>query len=205
MKALDLFCCAGGSSVGLKQAGFTSVVGVSWIKEPEYPFELIVADSLKLNIKFLQNFDFIWASPPCQAYTWAAKRWHNIERVDLIMDTRKLLLMAGKPFVIENVPAAKLRKDLILCGEMFNLKVIRHRIFEIHGFTVKQPQHIRHKGTVKGGYYVTVAGHGGDGKATLKSWQEGMGINWITNKHNLAEAVPPAYAKYIGEAFLNGK
>lgn len=202
MNAIDLFCCAGGASVGLKQAGFNSITGISWTNEPEYPFALIVVDALKLNLEFLKTFDFIWASPPCQMYTWSAKRWKNIKRVDLIKNTRDLLLSTGKPFVIENVPVAPIRKDLELCGEMFNLKIIRHRAFEIHGFRVKQPKHIKHKGTVKNGYYVTVAGHGGDGKASLKAWQEGMGINWIKNKHNLAEAVPPAYAKYIGESFL---
>jgi len=188
--------------MGLKQAGFDTVIGVSWTPEPEYPFRLIVEDALKVNPVFLSSFDLIWASPPCQAYTWSAKRWPDVKRNDIVKETRELLLLTGKPFVIENVPVAPIRKDLVLCGEMFGLKVIRHRAFEIHGFEVPQPKHVKHRGAVKDGYYVTVAGHGGNGRASLQSWQEGMGIDWMKDKHNLAEAVPPAYAKYIGEQFL---
>jgi hypothetical protein len=36
----------------------------------------------------------------------------------------------------------------------------------------------------------------------LKDWQTGMGIDWMKNKHNLAEAVHPAYSYYIGQEFL---
>ena len=49
-------------------------------------------------------------------------------------------------FCIENVAGAPIRHDLMLCGEMFGLKVIRHRYFEIHGFSVAQPEHIKHRG-----------------------------------------------------------
>lgn len=201
IKALDLFCCAGGASMGLNQAGM-DVTGVSFVEEPEYPFKLIVEYAEKLDIEFIKQFDFVWASPPCQLYSWSAKRWTNIQRVDLVDPIRQILLKTGLPFVIENVLEAPIRRDLVLCGEMFGLKVIRHRAFECHGFKPEQPKHIKHKGTVKEGCYVTVAGHGGDGKASLRSWQEGMGINWIKNKKSLAEAVPPAYAKYIAEEFL---
>lgn len=105
---------------------------------------------------------------------------------------------------------APLRKDLLLCGEMFGLKVIRHRIFEIHDFKVIQPQHRKHQGKVKDGYYVTVAGHGGndskhnycklqdlEGKSKLEVWQHAMGIDWM-NKEEIREAVPPVYSEYIG-------
>ncbi len=105
----------------------------------------------------------------------------------------------------------------MLCGEMFGLHVIRHRYFEISGFKCDQPDHLPHRGMVKDGFYVTVAGHGGDyaghnfctlntlgGKTTqLETWQFAMGINWIHDKSRLREAVPPAYSKYIFEQFLS--
>jgi DNA (cytosine-5)-methyltransferase 1 len=190
LKALDLYCCAGGASMGLHQAGF-EVTGVDINPQPHYPFTFIQADILSLDVSFLKQFDLIWASPPCQAYTWSAKRWGK-ERADLIETTRNLLSKTNKPFIIENVPEAPLRKDLLLCGEMFNLKVIRHRVFEIEGFKVVQIPHIKHKGTVRNKQYVT---------CKLKDWQDAMGINWIPKKDILAQAIPPAYSKYIAEQF----
>ena len=65
--------------------------------------------------------------------------------------TRQLLDEAKKPYVIENVPGAPIRKDLMLCGEMFGLKIIRHRYFEVNGFHVPQLKHIKHKGMVANG------------------------------------------------------
>ena len=83
---------------------------------------------------------------------------------DLVERIRNLLLKTGKPFTIENVVGAPLRKDIILCGEMFGIRVLRHRIFEIEGFNVSQPQHIKHRPQISKdkSYYASVAGHGGD-------------------------------------------
>ena len=224
MKALDLFCGGGGASKGLSDVGF-DVVGIDLQEQPEYPFLFFQGDALKAD---LSDFDFIWASPPCQCYSWGTVKWRNKGKKypDLVAKTRKILLKSGKPFVMENVIGSPLRKDLVLCGEMFDLRIIRHRVFEIHGFSVPQITHKKHKnavwngsaiGVLQGGspgcfgdkekrkYYVTVAGHGGDGgkgNTTLKAWQEAMQIDWITNKKTLAQCVPPAYARYIVEEFL---
>ena len=206
MKILDLYCGAGGVSTGLFQAGITEITGVDINPQPEYPSQLtfIQADVTKLKPSFLKKFDFIWSSPPCQNYSFASAKARNLGKVypDLVVPTRNLLLKSKKPFVMENVIQAPIRQDLLLCGEMFGLGVIRHRKFEIHGFKAIQPVHKKHRGKVSDGFYVTVAGHGGDGKASLKSWQDGMQIHWMKNKKSLAESIPPAYSKYIIEQFL---
>jgi methylase of polypeptide subunit release factors len=62
-RILDLFCCAGGVAVGYSRAGF-EVVGVDIKPQPNFPFEFIKADALKLDMKFLKSFDAIHASPP---------------------------------------------------------------------------------------------------------------------------------------------
>lgn len=64
---LDLFCGAGGCSVGYHRAGF-DVVGVDIEPHPDYPYEMHVADAMTFP---LDGFDAIHASPPCQAFTQA--------------------------------------------------------------------------------------------------------------------------------------
>lgn len=193
-RALDLFCCAGGAAMGLRRAGF-DVVGVDIMPQPNYPFEFHECDALAFPY---QHFDFIWASPPCQKYSWAAKRWKDIERVDLVDATRARLLRSGIPFVIENVVGAPLRKDLVLTGQMFGLRVIRRRHFELHGFSVPQPAHVK-PGRVGFGPedFVTVAGHGGDGSGKFSNWQDAMDIHWMS-KQEMTQAIPPAYSEFIG-------
>lgn len=216
--ALDLFCGAGGSSMGLSQAGF-QVTGIDINRQPEYPFLIYNFDVLTLgkdrhSLDWLRAFDFIWASPPCQAFSTIsfANKSKGFEYPDLIEPTRDLLKKIGKPYCIENVRDAPLKKKLILCGEMFGLRVIRHRYFEIEGFRCVQPFHQKHRGKVlnpkikgfkgrrKDGYYFTVTGHDG----TAKEYREAMGIDWMKNLKSITEAVPPAYSKYIGKEFING-
>jgi len=205
MKILDLFSCCGGAGKGLSDNGNNDVVGVDITNNHEYPFIFIHSDVFELPMSFFQHFDLIWASPPCQHYL-PLNKWRGNEYPDLVGKTRELLKKTRIPYIIENVPGAPIRQDLLLCGEMFNdLRIIRHRIFEFgNGF--KKPYklpHKRHKDTfiennVKKSRYACVAGHGGNSYSfTLTDWQKAMGIDWITNKEHLAQAIPPAYANYI--------
>ena len=111
--------------------------------------------------------------------------------------------------MIENVAGAPIRKDLMLCGEMFRRDVIRHRYFELGGWAAAQPAHKAHRGRVAGyrhgewydGPYLAVYGEGG-GKGSVTEWQAAMGIDWTDNRKSIAEAIPPAYTQWIGERFL---
>ncbi|HET8700387.1 MAG TPA: DNA cytosine methyltransferase [Nitrococcus sp.] len=198
LRALDLFCCAGGASMGLYRAGF-EVVGVDIRPQPHYPFEFHQADALEYP---LHGFDFIWASPPCQKYSWAAKRWREVERADLLDPIRQRLLKQPAPFVIENVVGAPLRRDLFLEGQMFGLRVIKRRHFELHRFWAMQPARPKPGKIGFGPHdFVTVAGHGGNGSARLDNWQDATGIDWM-DKREMAEAIPPAYAEFIGRAAI---
>ncbi|HEU04035.1 MAG TPA: DNA cytosine methyltransferase [Nitrosopumilus sp.] len=223
MKLLDLFCGAGGASVGLKNAGFNEIIGIDINPMPEYPFKLNQIDALNTSIKEMEKADLIWASPPCQAYSHGTIKWRKKgkEYPDLIRETRRLLQATQKPFVIENVIGAPLRKDLMLCGEMFRLKIIRHRIFECHGFKPNQIPHKKHKNAVWNGTAIGVWGGGKPGcfgnkekrayyntivkqnkNNELKEWQNAMEIGWVNNKKTLSQCVPPKYAEYIGKEFL---
>jgi DNA (cytosine-5)-methyltransferase 1 len=204
MKALDLFCCAGGASMGLHQAGF-EVTGVDIVHHKNYPFQFVQADATKLDIEFLRQFDLIWASPPCQTYTLAGQQWRKNGKKypDLVEKTRKILQMSRIPYVIENVPQAPLLKPIMLCGAMFGLKTYRHRCFESN-FVICEPEHPKHihpnakmGRPTKEGEFLQIVGH----FSGVKQAQEMFGTPWMT-QGELAEAIPPAYSKHIAEQFL---
>jgi DNA (cytosine-5)-methyltransferase 1 len=212
--ALDLFCGAGGASMGLHRAGF-DVVGVDIARQRQYPFRFVQGNALNPPLD-LSHFDLIWASPPCQAHV--SLRWmHNAKpHPDLIEPTRALLKASGSPWVIENVPAAPLRHEMLLCGTMFGLatgdaELWRHRKFETSWrqplFTVPACRHRRLPRVI--GVY---GGHGRDrrrGKWLHKDNQDfpasarriAMGIDWMTDSA-LSQAIPPAYAEFIGRQAL---
>ncbi len=126
--AIDLFCGAGGASRGLHQAGFR-VVGVDINDQPEYPFEFIRFDALKFKLP--KEAVFVWASPPCQAFTAYKRRPDHVGmKPNLIPATRAKLIKSKLLYVIENVVGAPLIDPIMLCGSMFGLDVQRHRIFE---------------------------------------------------------------------------
>jgi DNA (cytosine-5)-methyltransferase 1 len=102
-KLLDLFCGAGGASMGYSHAGF-DVMGVDINPQPHYPFEFRQADAMTIP---LAGFDVIHASPPCQSYSDLAKRNRNGHLWPrLIEPVRERLESWGGPYVIENVEGA---------------------------------------------------------------------------------------------------
>ena len=82
-RLLDLFCSAGGCSVGYSRAGF-DVVGVDINPQPNYPFEFHRGDALRILEGMiggwqwtpfrLERYVAIHASPPCQAHSSIAKQ-----------------------------------------------------------------------------------------------------------------------------------
>lgn len=191
--------------MGLHQAGF-EVTGVDIEPQPRYPFKFVQADVTELMANqsrgdFLGEFDFVWASPPCQFYTQMLN--HGLtpreKHPDMVAWIRKSLPYLAPAWAIENVWGAPLINPILLCGEMFGLRVMRHRLFETswHMFQPHHPPH-RREGAIRkqgdGGYYFRVYGHE-TGKA---DWGTAMGIDWMKSPE-LAQAIPPAYSQYIGE------
>ena len=190
--------------MGLSNGGKNRVVGVDITDGHNYPFEFIRSDVFALDERFLEEFDLIWASPPCQQFAICSRRWLNAGYTmacNLIPQTRGLLTGAGRPFIIENVPNAPLRKDLTLCGEMFGLRVVRHRIFEFGwGIRCAQPGHKKHRPRLNKNhsYYCQTTGHGGESYSyKIKDWQDAMGIDWVRDREHLVEMMPPKYVEYI--------
>lgn len=214
-KLLDLFCCAGGCAVGYHRAGF-DVVGVDLAPQPRYPFTFVQGDALEYLAAHGSEFDAIHASPPCQRYT-VARTIHDSggRHPDLVEPVRNLLLAIGKPWVIENVMGAPLQRAIVLCGLMFGLRVLRHRVFE-SSHLLLVPPHPRHPAHLTTGTVTAKRGGKGSGYSTgagglvcvagnnfvREAGAAAMGIDWPMSRKELAQAIPPAYTHYIGKRLL---
>ena len=203
---LDLFCGAGGASMGYHRAGF-KVVGIDINPQPHYPFDFYQEDAMIfLKEATLSDWDIIHASPPCQRYS-PISRYQRVAMnyPDLVDEVRTYLLSTKIPYVIENVPNAPLRKDLILCGQQFDLPIYRHRVFE-SSIPLQPPPpciHIRPAKSNWSGYatladgIITVVGH----TYRVREGRIAMGIPWMT-QNELNESIPPAYTEYIGNQLI---
>lgn len=206
-RLVDLFCKEGGMTKGYQRAGFY-VVGVDIEPQPNYcGDEFIQADALTFD---LSGFDAAHASPPCQGYS--TKTMHKSRHPKLIAPMRERLIASGLPYVIENVDGAKgeLIEPVCLCGSSFGLRVRRHRWFETNWALAGKPcDHAWQNADKRFRLYdhgrwfdsgiVHVFGTGG-GKGA-EHWAEAMGIDWMS-RAGLAEAIPPAYAEWIGAQLM---
>jgi DNA (cytosine-5)-methyltransferase 1 len=192
MRALDLFCCAGGATRGLQLAGF-HVTGVDLIRSANYCGDVFVrADAL--------------------AYLEAA----DLGAFDLIAPTRVLLARSDKPYCIENVVGAPLIDPTTLCGSMFGLRtpdgaeLRRHRLFET-SFPLATPSGCRHEGPVVGIYGAHVRDRRRPAglnhcSGSNRPWEHAfiaMGVpTGSMTLAELSEAIPPPYSKWVAEQWL---
>ncbi len=194
-KALDLFCGAGGMAMGLHRAGY-DVTGVDHQTQPNFPFAFVQADALEYVRQHGHEYALVHASPPCQAYSRAtAWRGNRSSHPDLIAATRQALVATGRPWVIENVQEArrKLNHPIMLCGTMLGLRVQRHRYFESPQLVLVALPDCAHR---PGDYSFD---HGK--KQTERVYADAMGCDWMT-VHEARQAIPPAFAEWIGRQMI---
>jgi len=227
-RLLDLFCGAGGAAVGYHRAGF-DVVGVDIRPQPNYPFEFVQDDFLRVQrdgalLLWVRDWgiDAVHASPPCQAHSAGKNMWKgrlpDDRHPELIGPTRELLIATGLPYVIENVVGAPLVDPVTVCGTSLGLGVKRHRLFESN-VALMVPPCDGHAGFVVsvfgGGALSRTPNRGGarDPETGRHSTMQRrvhvahdeakvhMGIDWM-NRDELSEAIPPAYTELIGHQLL---
>lgn len=196
LRILDLCCGEGGASMGYYRAASKylaasniQIVGIDLRKMKRYPFSFIQADCLKLDYDFLLEFDFIHASPPCQAYSQLSHMAKTDMDKSILPRMLTTLEAAGKPYVVENVPLAPIRADIQLDGSMFNLALKRRRIFQTNLRSAAYPVRTSFRENTG---IVTVAGNA----ATLEAASKAMGINWMSKK-GIMQAIPPVYTEWI--------
>lgn len=209
MKLLDLYCGVGGASAGYAAAGF-EVHGVDLKHGKRYPYTYLRADVLDIlqDDNFIQQFDVIHASPPCQTHS-ITQHLRNAQgkttsKVDLIPQTRAALIASGKPYIIENVPGSPLINPVQLCGSSFNLKVRRHRLFEsnmpIKGTGCNHKAQGRPIGVY--GSLNDQIPNGGRTAVNITEARQAMGIDWAIWTE-LVEAIPPEYTDYLGAQIVS--
>ncbi len=201
LKALDLYCGAGGAGMGLHLAGF-DVTGIDLHFQKNYPFTFIQGNALEAD---LTGYDLVWASPPCQRHS-ALKHRTGIDYECFIAATRERLKSSGCSFIIENVAGAPLINPVTLCGSSFGLGVRRHRIFEsnrpITGSVCQhhlQPDPIDVTGT--GGFQPNPRKLKTGGKSrkpkNLQEARDSMGMQWA-RRPEISQAIPPAFSEFLG-------
>lgn len=74
----DLFCGLGGATEGFLLEGW-ECIGIDIARhqygDHHYPAQLWIQDILTISGAQLRGADFLWASPPCQEYSWMAMPW----------------------------------------------------------------------------------------------------------------------------------
>lgn len=244
-KFIEGFGGEGGAGVGYMRAGFCvdtidKVPGRKTLKGQRarlenYPSDcpgalLICADAPTYIAEHGHEYVAGHGSPTCTGYSrGTAAIPGRLDRYDrLIGATREAFLIAGIPYVIENVEDARpeLRDPVLLCGRMFNLTAIdddgtrltldRHRLFEIHGFPIMAPEHVPHDWRTNRRDGIQVAGSYGGARRdkdearyvrkggyvpTLRAQRDLLGTPWMTEK-GCQLSIPPAYTEFLGAQLL---
>lgn len=207
---VDLFCGGGGAGVGYWLAGF-DVVGIDIVAQPHYPFRQIVGDATdpvqvaSVIAELGGSVTLVHASPVCKHWSRltpsAFRHRHDASQLPRVVELVSSLRSGGlaSHFVVENVPGAPLPSPIVLCGGAFGLGVRRHRLFEC-SFPMLIPPCVHDR------QVVTVAGSwGGVGygrpRVSAAAGRDAMQAPWMPWPE-LAQSIPPAYTKFLGEQVL---
>lgn len=225
VRGLDLFCGAGGATAGYMQGflpGELHMTGVDkWFMKNYIGDDFICEDAMRLlgDRAFIESFDFVHASPPCQLFssTKTLNPGVSYRRVDLLTPLLQIIKeeYPHKIWIIENVPEApmysRIHQILRLCGTSFpelrgfdsRRLLRRHRHFRLHNFRVPK-KHCNHNGFKPLGVYGSINSQvpgGGEIAANLAEAQKLMQIGWMPWRE-LKEAIPPAFTEYVTLAGL---
>lgn len=212
MRALDLFCCAGGATKGLQRAGY-HVTGVDIRPQPHYCGDTFIrADAFEwLNDPDrLAAYNLIWASPKCQGISRLTPTRYKPNHENQLPRVLELLRAQPTPYIVENVEGAQslMHDPIFLCGTMFDLEIWRHRWFEIGNvpdlfFLRPTCNHDGHPILISGRGMRGVCKGGRRPAEPLKATKmQGIGIDWMVTTE-LDQAIPPVYSEFLARQILN--
>lgn len=222
-RLLELCACEGGATAGYQREGWqVTAVDIDAAALGRNPGDVKVkADALEYLAELGHTFDAIHASFPCQRWTANGANPAASKYPDLITPGRELLDATGRPWVMENVPKAPLRRDLVLCGRQFNLTALdddgmtlhlkRHRVFESNvplaaPIPCTHPRGIQWAGVYGGARRDKAEArnvrHGGYVPPSAKVQSELLGgVPWMTEKGR-RECIPPLYARWVSRSLM---
>jgi len=143
LSAIDLFCGAGGLTLGLKQGGFNVVAGIEinpkiakTYKTNHPTTKLLISDIRKVTGKEifkltgLKEIDLIAGCPPCQGFTKLTAKYHRKDpRDNLILEMSRLIEeMHPRIVFMENVPGLTNRGKPLLNEFIKKLEVLGYLV-----------------------------------------------------------------------------
>ena len=141
--AIDLFCGAGGLTVGLKKAGFKVVVAVEVNPEiaktykKNHPEVKLIVKNIRevsgkeiLKLTGLKKIDLVAGCPPCQGFSKLTDKHHRNDKRNQLVAEMGRLIQELKPAVcmLENVPGLSQRGMPLLGALEQKLKKMKYKI-----------------------------------------------------------------------------
>ena len=192
LTVIDLFCGAGGLTLGLKRAGFNVVAGVELYPEiaktyranhPE--IKLLIKDVREVTGKELfqlaklKSIDLLAGCPPCQGFSKLTDKYHKEDpRNDLVLEMARLVKeIMPKMVMMENVPGLANRGEPVLDEFTKSLEalgyIVNKEVLQLADFGV--PQSRRRLVLLAGkGFHIPMPKQThcpkGDEKKRLKPW-----------------------------------
>jgi len=140
---IDLFCGAGGLSLGFEQAGFDIVSAVeidpihAAVHSYNFPMCNVICENISQltgeDLCFKRDIDVLIGGPPCQGFSLIGKRDMNDPRNDLLYQFMRLVKEVNpKYFIMENVSGLTIGS-----AKIFLENIIAD--IELYGYTVIRP------------------------------------------------------------------
>jgi len=139
--AIDLFCGAGGLTLGLKRAGFNVIAGVELYPEMAKTYKanhprtkLLIKDVRELTGKEIfrltgrRKIDLVAGCPPCQGFSQLTEKYKRRDsRNDLVLEMARLIEeIEPRMVMMENVPGIVTKGKAILDKFVRRLRKLRY-------------------------------------------------------------------------------